>query len=74
MSDQKSLPEPEKNADGESLIDGGKVMSLFEHLDELRGRIVRVLLVITVLFGLFLLRRTKVIQKCPLLFVSLSLE
>lgn len=48
-----ALPGKEPNQDDE-LIDGGKVMSIFDHLHELRARLVRSLAVVVVFFFIFL--------------------
>ena len=41
-----------KEQEEEQLIDGGKVMSLFDHLVELRQRIVKSLIAVLIFFGI----------------------
>ena len=58
-----------KDEEEEQLVDGGKVMSLFDHLVELRQRIVKSLIAVLVFFGIAMAFSTELIEflKQPLL-------
>ncbi|NRA44952.1 MAG: twin-arginine translocase subunit TatC [Oligoflexales bacterium] len=58
-----------KEQEEEQLIDGGKVMSLFDHLVELRQRIVKSLIAVLIFFGIAMAFSTEIIEflKQPLL-------
>ena len=76
MTDKKEVLPPGNQAsalpgavaDGEDLLHGGKVMSLWDHLGELRGRIVRSIIVVMGLFVVFLLGASEllIVLKQPL--------
>lgn len=56
-----ALPGNEQKPDDE-LIDGGKVMSIFDHLGELRSRITRSLVAVLLFFFVFLAFAEKIMQ------------
>jgi sec-independent protein translocase protein TatC len=71
MSDPKLPPANQLTTAEEELIDGGKVMSIWEHLSELRSRVTKAAVIIFVTFGLALAFVDPIINflKQPLLAV-----
>lgn len=65
---QSALP-PQQDQTDEELIDGGKVMSVFDHLTELRTRLVRSFLAVTALFFIAFIFAEKILAflKLPLI-------
>ena len=51
-----------ENVEQENLVAGGKIMSLFDHLSELRARLVRSISAITLLFFACLFYATPIIN------------